>query len=167
MIGVEIHDIDAWWRARKAARRVDSGTPVWYTPIVLGYIERDGAVLLTRRPPGVHQAGAWEFPGGKVEPGETPQDALRRELREELGVDVTVGDELAAVRYRYPDRAVELRLFRCTLHAGEPAPRAADALCWTPRDTLATVAFPPANAALLKQIHTGSAGISTVGRRRR
>ncbi|MHB0937921.1 MAG: (deoxy)nucleoside triphosphate pyrophosphohydrolase [Armatimonadota bacterium] len=123
---------------------------VWYTPIVLGYIERDGAVLLSRRPDGAHQGGRWEFPGGKVEPGEDLRDALRRELREEIGVEAEVGEELAVTRYDYPDRGVELHLFRCVLTAGEPAPAGVAAVRWAPREELARVDFPPANAALLQ-----------------
>lgn len=123
----------------------------WYTPVVLGYLERDGAVLLSRRPAGTHQGGRWEFPGGKVEPGEDLPAALRRELREELGVEVVVGEEIAVARYKYPDRRVELHLFRCTLAAGEPAPVGVAAVRWAPRDELADIDFPPANAELFRQ----------------
>jgi len=125
---------------------------VWYTPIVLGYIERDGAVLLSRRPAATHKGGCWEFPGGKVEPGEDLPTALRRELREEIGVEAEVGEEMACTRYAYPDRGVELHLFRCTLTAGEPAPVGVAAVRWTLREELAHVDFPPANAALLAQL---------------
>lgn len=132
--------------------RVDSPEQVWYTPIVLGYVERDGAVLLSRRAQGTHLAGCWEFPGGKAEPGESLPEALRRELREELGVDAAVGEELAVTRFRYPAVAVELHLFRCTISAGEPAPLQVDALRWVSVDALGEVEFPPANAALLAQL---------------
>ena len=125
---------------------------VWYTRIVLGYLERDGAVLVSRRPSGVHQAGCWEFPGGKVEAGESLNDALRRELREELGITAAVGEELAVVRYRYPEISVELHLFRCTLISGEPAPHQVAAVRWVPVTELADIAFPPANAALLARL---------------
>lgn len=125
---------------------------VWYTPIVLGYIEQNGAVLLSRRPAGAPQGGRWEFPGGKVEPGEELPAALRRELREEIGVEVKVGEEMAVTRYDYPDRGVELHLFRCTLIAGEPAPVGVAAVRWVPYGELARVDFPPANAALLQQL---------------
>jgi 8-oxo-dGTP diphosphatase len=121
-------------------------------PIVLAFIVRDGRVLLTRRPVGVHQGGRWEFPGGKVAAGETFVAALQRELSEETGVEIAVGTELAATRYAYPDREVELHLFACTLVAGEPEPRQVDAVRWVPMAALATYDFPPANAALLAHV---------------
>ncbi len=127
-------------------------------PVVLGYIERDGRVLLTRRPVGVHQGGRWEFPGGKVEAGETFPVALRRELWEEIGVEVIVGAELAVTRYAYADRCVELHLFACTLAAGAPAPREGDAVRWTPARALAATDFPPANAALLARMRREDIG---------
>ncbi|HOS43507.1 MAG TPA: 8-oxo-dGTP diphosphatase MutT [Armatimonadota bacterium] len=119
------------------------------TTVVLAYIARRGRVLLTRRPAGAHLAGAWEFPGGKVEPGETPRAALAREVAEELGVTVRVEEELAAVTHAYPDRTVALRLYRCALEQGEPTPRQADALRWAPEDAFDAGEMPPANAALL------------------
>ena len=131
---------------------MDTTKQVWYTPIVLGYIERGGAVLLARRPAGAHQAGRWEFPGGKVEPGETMTAALRRECREELGIAVDVGEEIAQARYCYPDRCVALHLFRCRLPAGEPVPRQVAEVRWTPVGELPQIDFPPANAALLAQL---------------
>jgi len=123
--------------------------PTAWVRVALAWIERDGAVLLTRRPEGVHQAGRWEFPGGKIEPGESLSDAIRREAQEELGVSVAVGDEMAVTRFAYPERAVELHVLRCRLIEGEPAPRQAEELCWAPVRTLSQIDFPPANAALL------------------
>ncbi len=70
-----------------------------------------GRVLLTRRPPGRVRAGLWEFPGGKVRPGESPEEALERELREELGLEVRVIREVARVRHAYPELTIELLLF--------------------------------------------------------
>jgi 8-oxo-dGTP diphosphatase len=118
--------------------------------VVLAYLEQHGRVLLTRRPAGTPLAGLWEFPGGKVEPGEAFHDALRRELCEEIGVAAEIGDELAVVRYAYPEVEVELHLFRCTLPPGaEPVARQVAALRWVTPDTLADIPMPPANALLL------------------
>lgn len=127
-------------------------TELLWTRIVVAFIEQAGQVLITRRPRGVHQGGRWEFPGGKVDAGETLPAALAREMREELGVTVAVDGEIAATRYRYPERAVELHLLRCRILAGEPSPRAATELRWVPLPALRSSAFPPANPALLDAI---------------
>lgn len=118
-------------------------------PIVLAYIEQAGQVLLTRRPAGVPQAGRWEFPGGKMEAGEGFADALQREIREEIGVTVVVGAEIAATCHAYPDQCVALHLFRCRLVAGIPSPCQVADVRWVPRSALKDYDFPPANAALL------------------
>ncbi len=120
--------------------------------VVLAFLERDGQVLLTRRPPGTPLGDCWEFPGGKVEAGETPRAALIRELREEIGVTVTVGAELAATRHAYPDRTVELHLYQCTVYAGSPTPLQVAEVRWVPRDELETYEMPAANEALVSVI---------------
>ena len=71
----------------------------------------EGRILIVRRGPGQSGAGHWEFPGGKVEPGESPQQALKREIEEELGIDVRVGDFLAEQDYQYPNRLIRLRVY--------------------------------------------------------
>ena len=117
--------------------------------IVLGLLERDGVVLLSRRPLTVPQGGRWEFPGGKVEAGEDHPAALRREMQEEIGVIVEVGEELATTNYRYPETEVELHLFRCALVDGEPYSRQVAEVRWVAKRELSTYSFPPANAYLL------------------
>lgn len=82
-------------------------------------IWRHGRVLLTRRMKGAHLAGLWEFPGGKVEDGEDPEDALRRECREECGIDVVVRDILDVTFHRYEQKDVLLLFYDCALRAGE------------------------------------------------
>ena len=76
---------------------------------------REGRVLITQRPPGARDAGLWEFPGGKLEPGESPEEALRREIAEELGVAVQVGGIFDVVHYRYAWGDVLLLAYRCEL----------------------------------------------------
>jgi len=83
---------------------------------------RGGRLLCTRRPPGSAHAGQWELPGGKVEDGESPEAALARELREEIGVRASVGRIRDVVHHRYPDRTVLLLVYQCTLE-GDPSPR--------------------------------------------
>jgi 8-oxo-dGTP diphosphatase len=91
-------------------------------PVVCAIIERAGRILLARRPAGKHLALKWEFPGGKVETGEPPDAALAREIREELGCDLVVGQELDRYVHRYGPIAIEMIPFLCRLAAGSPEP---------------------------------------------
>jgi 8-oxo-dGTP diphosphatase len=116
--------------------------------VAAAVIERDARVLVTKRPDGVHLAGHWEFPGGKCGPGESLHACLRRELREELGVDAVVGDELLVTAHDYPDRRVELHFLRCDL-LGEPSPQLGQDMRWVARARLRELAFPPADRELL------------------
>jgi 8-oxo-dGTP diphosphatase len=125
--------------------------------VTAAVIERDARFLVTRRQPGVHLAGYWEFPGGKCEAGESHADSLRREVREELGVDATVHEELLTATHEYPERVVELHFFRCTI-AGEPAPALGQDMRWATRGELGTLAFPPADIELIRLLtRTGAA----------
>ena len=119
--------------------------------VAAAVIERDGRVLLTRRQAGVHLAGQWEFPGGKCEPGEALPACLARELREELDVDATVGEELYATTHDYPDRRVEIHFLKCQVQ-GSPAPQQGQDLRWVPRHELTTLEFPPADAELVHRL---------------
>ena len=94
-------------------------TPLRRVLVVAAVIERNGKVLVSLRRPKGERASLWEFPGGKVEAGEGERAALARELREELGVRASIGEEYARVEHIYPDLQVELALYRCALHAGE------------------------------------------------
>ncbi len=118
------------------------------TVVTAAVIERNGCFLLTERVEGTHLAGHWEFPGGKCEPGETPEECLRRELHEELDVDATVGSEVFRTRYRYPGRNLDLRFFRCDL-AGAPRAMQGQQMQWVPRALLSSLRFPPADAAFI------------------
>jgi 8-oxo-dGTP diphosphatase len=113
-----------------------------------------GRVLLSQRKGGTHLAGAWEFPGGKVEPGEDPRDALVRELLEELGVAVTVGDVVEVTFHRYPAKDVLLLFYEAHLAPGSPEPRALDvaAVRWAEASELADHLFPPADVAVLAKV---------------
>jgi 8-oxo-dGTP diphosphatase len=115
-----------------------------------------GRVLLTQRKPGTHLAGAWEFPGGKVLPGEDPRDGLRRELAEELGLDVTVGEILDVTFHRYEeaDKAVLLLFFEVARAARSPEPTAIDvaSFAWAEADELDPRQFPPADVAVLRKV---------------
>lgn len=122
--------------------------------VAAAVVLRAGRVLLTQRKSGTHLAGAWELPGGKVEPDEDPRDAVARELREELGVEITVGDILDVTFHRYPEKSVLLLFYEATLAEGSPEPRALDVadLRWAAREDLRDEVFPPADVAVLAKV---------------
>ncbi len=95
-----------------------------------GVVVRDKHIMLCQRRPDVHNGLKWEFPGGKLEAGESPEEALRRELKEELSIDVRVGRIVDAVYHRYPDRDVLVLFYRCALLAGEPRTLECNAVAW-------------------------------------
>jgi 8-oxo-dGTP diphosphatase len=124
--------------------------------VVAAVLVERGRVLLTQRKAGAHLAGLWEFPGGKVEQGEDPRVALRRELGEEIGIDAIVGDVVEVTFYRYEEaeKAVLLLFFEVVRKAGSPEPRAIDvAACrWAIVDELRDDIFPPADVAVLARV---------------
>ena len=119
--------------------------------VAAAVIERDDRFLLTRRQQGVHLEGYWEFPGGKCEPGETRAACLVREIREELGVEAAVGDELLVTTHAYADRQVELHFLRCTV-GDMPAPQLGQEMRWVAREELATLVFPPADTEVIRML---------------
>jgi 8-oxo-dGTP diphosphatase len=128
-------------------------TPV---TVVAAIIERDDMFLLTRRPHGTHLAGQWEFPGGKVHAHETHEEALRRELHEELDIAGEVGPLVHVVTHAYPERAVELHFYRCGFR-GEPKPMMGQALRWVPRAELTGLPMPEADRDLIATLAASSA----------
>ncbi len=92
--------------------------------------DRDGRVLIAERPPGKHMAGRWEFPGGKVDSGESERQALLRELREELGVQVGRSEPFMRLTHTYPDRVVELSMWIVESYEGEPQSLDGQRLKW-------------------------------------
>jgi mutator protein MutT len=119
--------------------------------VVAAVIERAGRYLITRRLEGKHLAGLWEFPGGKILPGEMPKDALSRELREELGVEAAVGEPIQTVDWTYQHKSVRLLFFRCSL-AGEPTPLEGQEMRWVAATDLPTYSFPEADATLITRL---------------
>jgi mutator protein MutT len=116
--------------------------------VVAAVIEQDDQFFLTRRHAGTHLEGLWEFPGGKVDAGESHPDALRREIREELDADVDVEELLFDITHEYPDRIVALYFYRCSLK-GEPRPLLGQEMRWVERGELRSLGFPPADAELI------------------
>ncbi|HQM51202.1 MAG TPA: A/G-specific adenine glycosylase [Candidatus Hydrogenedentes bacterium] len=117
--------------------------------VVVAAIEKKGRFLLGKRPPEGLLGGLWEFPGGKVQPGETHAQALQRETREELGVEIRVGGLAAVVKHAYSHFKVTLNVYRCTLESGVPRPRTHTELKWAPRAHFDRYAFPKANHKFL------------------
>jgi 8-oxo-dGTP diphosphatase len=117
-------------------------------------IDRDGRVLLARRPPGREMAGLWEFPGGKLREGETPEAALIRELREELGIDTAQSclAPLAFASHRYERFHLLMPLFACRVWRGIPRPREGQELKWVLPARLGDYPMPPADKPLLAQL---------------
>lgn len=125
--------------------------------VVGAVIVRDGLILAAQRGPEMATPGVWEFPGGKVEPGETPAEALRRELREELGCEVGVGDLVARSEHEYPGGTVVLATYRCTLRAGEPRAIEHRGLRWLTAAELGDLAWAPADLPTVRLIAAAAA----------
>src|SRR5688572_4365462 len=122
--------------------------------VTAAVIERDDAFLITRRLSGVHLEGYWEFPGGKCDTGEALVECLRREIQEELAVDVAVGAEIYSVAHEYSERVVELHFFACEL-TGEPHPVLGQEMRWAKPADLSALHFPAADAGMIARL-TGS-----------
>ena len=111
-----------------------------------------GKLLITQRHASAHLGGLWEFPGGKREPGETFEQCLVREIREELGVEISVGKMFEDIFHDYPDKSVHLKFFLCRLVAGDPQPLDCAALKWVTPPELAGIQFPAADGRLLEKL---------------
>ncbi len=120
--------------------------------VVAAVLIESGRVLAARRGPEMRMPGLWEFPGGKVEAGETDQEALRRELQEELAVDVLVTDRVAAVVHRYEAFEIELIAYACSERRGELQPREHAELRWLENSGLRSVQWAAADVGLLDAV---------------
>ena len=119
--------------------------------VVAALAAKEGRLLIAQRPMGRHMGGKWEFPGGKLEKGETPEAALRRELNEELGVDADIGPIRAAIPFSYPEKDVLLLFYSARL-MGEPKPIDEAALAWVTPDELAGYDLAPVDALMVKRL---------------
>lgn len=117
-------------------------------------VDADGRVLLAQRPPGKSLSGLWEFPGGKVNPRETPEAALIRELAEELGIDVTASclAPFTFASYSYPDFHLLMPLYLCRKWSGIPTPREGQRLAWVRPARLGDYPMPPADPPLVAML---------------
>jgi mutator protein MutT len=120
--------------------------------VAAGLIFRDGKLLITKRYDDAHLGGLWEFPGGKLEPNETFEQCLVRELREELGIEVTVRDLVESVTHEYPGKTVHLKFFGCKWLKNEPQALGCSECKWVKANQLSKFDFPEADARLLKRL---------------
>lgn len=119
--------------------------------VVAAVIMKEGKVFATKRGYGEFKDG-WEFPGGKVEAGESPEEALCREIREELEVEVNVGDLIDTIEYDYPAFHLSMKCYACTIAGGSPHLLEHEAARWLSADQLDSVAWLPADITLIPKI---------------
>ncbi|MGP0070120.1 MAG: (deoxy)nucleoside triphosphate pyrophosphohydrolase [Isosphaeraceae bacterium] len=118
----------------------------------IGLVRRSGRFLVRLRPAGTVYAGYWEFPGGKCEPGETPEQATARECLEEIGLRVVVGPLRRVTTHQYPHGLVELSFFDCTTEDPASEPADGTGFRWVPARRLATLRFPEANEDVVEEL---------------
>ncbi|GAA5523919.1 8-oxo-dGTP diphosphatase [Microbulbifer aestuariivivens] len=123
--------------------------------VILG---ADGRILIARRPDHQHMGGRWEFPGGKVEAGETVQEALVRELREEIAIEAEALHPLTEIYHDYGEKSVLLDTWWVTAFSGEAAGREGQEIRWVGRAELGSYQFPDANQAIIDKILAGAEG---------
>lgn len=126
--------------------------------VVGAVIVRDGKILCAQRGPGGKLPGMWEFPGGKLEVGEAPEAALRREIQEELGCDVLVGEHLETTVHRYEFGTISLSTYWCTLVDGEPTPSEHSQLHWVDSTDLGAYEWAPADVPAVAKLQTRAVG---------
>ena len=120
--------------------------------VAAAVIEHRGRYLITCREAGVHLAGYWEFPGGKREADETFEACARREVFEEVGIEITATELLMITNYDYPDKSVELHFFTCSLARGEPRRLGCVDFRWVRPDELTEYSFPPADQPVVARL---------------
>ena len=122
--------------------------------VVAAVIERDGRIFATQRGYGAFKDG-WEFPGGKIEPGETPEAALAREIREELDTEIAVGQKLAQVEYDYPDFHLSMGCYLCESLSGRLTLLEHESARWLTPDELDSVEWLPADLSVIELLKKG------------
>ena len=120
--------------------------------VVAAVIEKDGRYLITQRRPTAVLPLLWEFPGGKVEPGESDHDALAREVRHRLGVEISVRELMNTVSHSYEKYSIELHLYACGLASGQPEARHVNAFRWVTSGEFDSVQFTPADERSMSQL---------------
>ena len=127
-------------------------------PVVAALIVRDGRLLIARRPEGKNMAGRWEFPGGKLECGESPEEAIEREIREELAAEIRAGRVYQAIAYSYPEKDVLLLFYAASVVSGEPRPVEEAEIRWITLEELDEYTFAPVDAMLVERLKRDGLG---------
>jgi 8-oxo-dGTP diphosphatase len=123
--------------------------------VTAAILVENGKVLIACRRPGASRAGLWEFPGGKVRPGETPEACLRREIREELGIDIAVGKFVGESIHAYEDQSIRLLAYLARIEAGAPVLKDHAAVHWVGFDELARFTFCEADMPFVRMLREG------------
>lgn len=118
--------------------------------VTCAIVERDGLILAAQRSAAMSLPFKWEFPGGKIEPGESPEECLRRELHEEMGIHVSIGKNLPASTHHYPTFAVTLHPFVCSINSGEVVLHEHAAIDWLPPEKLHTLDWAEADIPVIE-----------------
>jgi 8-oxo-dGTP diphosphatase len=120
--------------------------------------DRFGQILIDRRKAGGTMGGLWEFPGGKIESGETVAECIVREIREELAIEITVGEHLMSIDHTYPTFQLTLIVYHCQHISGIPQPIESEEICWVNVSDLDKYQFPAANIAIINALQLGDRG---------
>jgi 8-oxo-dGTP diphosphatase len=126
--------------------------------VVAALLEKDGKVLIGKRKKGWRFAGKWEFPGGKIEPGETHEECLKRELREELGIETEIGEFFCSSIYAYSHATVQLLVYRTFHVSGELELRDHDEVRWVLPEHLLQYDFPEADRSVIEKLIGAASG---------
>ncbi|MBP2636553.1 MAG: ADP-ribose pyrophosphatase [Firmicutes bacterium] len=126
--------------------------------VIAAVIQDKGTILIARRPIGDKLAGKWEFPGGKVEVGETPEECLRREIKEEVNIEISVSDFFGESIYEYPNRTIQLKAYWCTWLSGEIELNSHDTIEWVDIACLSDYDFAPADLPFVDKLRGDSHG---------
>ena len=121
-----------------------------WVDVAIAVIVMDGQLLIAQRPREVHLGGLWEFPGGKIDAGETPEQALVREAREELGIELAATEKLGTIEHHYPDRSLRIHPWLCRVVGGEPQALGCQQFRWVQARQLPDFEFPKANHQLIE-----------------
>ena len=127
-----------------------------YKIVGVGIVKDEDKYLISQRLMSDHLGGIWEFPGGKKNSDESDEECVARELKEELGIDVSVSNHIETIRYNYPDRKIELRFYACKLEGGTPSALEVEDFRWVKAEELIHFQFPKPDRELVEKLAQGA-----------